>query len=72
MGGDATPPEEYTDIMGLTPERAHLLLHIKTTGRTWMGEYQTTLHRSVAGAGSLHNQRAGTPHPLERWGAASR
>ena len=26
VGGDATPPEENTDLSGFTPERAHLLL----------------------------------------------
>ena len=26
VGGDATPPEENTDLPGLQPERAHLLL----------------------------------------------
>ena len=36
---------------------------ITTTGRTWTGGLQTTLHGSVAGAGSLRNQRAGTPRP---------
>ena len=46
--------------------------HITTTGCTWTGEYQTTLHGSVTGAGLLRNQRAGMPRPLERWGAASR
>ena len=25
-GGDATPPEENADLLGFTPERAHLLL----------------------------------------------
>ena len=45
---------------------------ITTMGHTWTGESQTTLHGSVTGAGSLRNQRAGTPHPMERWGAASR
>ena len=32
-----------------------------TTGRTWTGELQTTLHDSVTGAGLLPSQRAGTP-----------
>ena len=26
VGGDATPPEENADLLGFTPERAHLLL----------------------------------------------
>ena len=26
VGGDATPPEENTDLLGFHPERAHLLL----------------------------------------------
>ena len=26
VGGDATPPEENSDLPGFTPERAHLLL----------------------------------------------
>ena len=26
VGGDATPQEENTDLLGFTPERAHLLL----------------------------------------------
>ena len=26
VGGDATPPEEKEDLLGLHPERAHLLL----------------------------------------------
>ena len=46
--------------------------HITTKGRTWTGELQTTLHDSIAGASSLRNQQAGTPCPLEWWGAASR
>ena len=45
---------------------------ITTTGRTWTEESKTTLHGSVVGAGVLRNQQAGTPRPLERWGAASR
>ena len=45
---------------------------ITTKGCTWTGEYRTTLHGSVVGAGSLRNQQAGMPHPLERWVAASR
>ena len=44
---------------------------ITMTGRTWTGEYRTTLHGSVAGAGLLPSQRAGMPLPLEQWGAAS-
>ena len=28
MGGDANPPEENADLLGFTPERAHLLLHV--------------------------------------------
>ena len=45
---------------------------ITTTGCTWTGELQTTLHGSVDGAGLLLSQQASTPRPLERWGAASR
>ena len=45
---------------------------ITTTECTWTGELQTTLYGSVSGTGSLRNQRAGMPRPLERWGAASR
>ena len=26
VGGDATPPEENANLLGFTPERAHLLL----------------------------------------------
>ena len=26
VGGDATPPEENTDLLGFTPEHAHLFL----------------------------------------------
>ena len=39
---------------------------ITTTGCTWTGEFRTTLHSSVVGAGSLLSQRAGTPRPPER------
>ena len=45
---------------------------ITIMGFTWTGELKTTLHGSVAGSGSLRNQQAGMPLPMERWGAASR
>ena len=70
VGGGATPPEENADLLGFTPERAHLLLqrvygdfphHNDGSHRT--GEYQTTLHGSVTGAGLLPSQQAGTPNP---------
>ena len=78
MGGEATPPEENADLLGFTPERAHLLFQgvygdfpHHNHGRIWTGESQTMLHVSVAGARLLRNQLAGTPRPLERWGDAS-
>ena len=80
VGGGMPPPQRKTQTSWDSPQNVRTCCcresietsRITTTGRTWTGELQTTLHGSVAVAGSLLNQRAGTPHPLERWGAASR
>ena len=79
MGGDATPPEENSDLPGFHPEYSHLLLQ-GVYGDFPYHNDKSHLDGGIADDAAwqrrwrrmLRNQRAGTPHPLERWGAASR
>ena len=78
--GGAPPPQRKTRTSRDSPlnmrtcccRESMETFRITTTGRTWTGESQTTLHDSFANAGLLRNQQAGMPRPLERWCFASR